>query len=948
MEWSAHTDYKEPPDYREASRLNKSSPLSAPTSAISKPVKSILKPSSSPNPLASSLHSQIDGSSGQPNITEMLDSTIKALAGSDRDSRLDAYMMLARALKASNNLPDRVALQDKMSLFMQFIQRDVVSKTDQGSSDSSLVNHALNLLVTFLHFPAIASTLNSDFGIFVMDHCIRCFEDAAVPKDLARHLMQVVAFQTFSAKVMTSERVGRLVSSLHRLERNVTGKSIVMGRIQVYKRLVKQSRNHMSAHTEWLEDMFTDMLSTVRDIRTQAISLGTDAGFALRNETSITRRAADILQSKDEEGITYIEWYIQSLEDILKAKQNPSAVPQIWSVVTLFLRCPLDRWQYFNQWLKLAQSAFNTADMQTKLEANHAWNRYAYLSLTDSRMSPKGFGRLPQPLISQLRRRFNSKQVEEGKKLQRTALGGACNLLYYALRPNHDNLPIDSVWELGVQPVMAQLLDLDGKPEAYGDSLMLASRLMAGLLDVKTPRSWKDDRIKDVTLIAPEELPAIDPKWIRRNVDKIFQAVTPILEKRFTDLAKKDSLTFRLWQTFAGSIAAASAKDIKVSEETARFLAYSFGVLCKVWSQGPPATDGPLGSGFFASVVNFIHILVKTLGLLPFTEKKLSMSVSNTFEPLTTPSLRHDRADNYFGVVRTPLHHLFSILSSIPPGIADDDDYSHFIQAVFEPFFGEKSIKIRVDFAKEMLRQLPRNTICPYGPWILTATNIASLLEQTQSSTSPNTSGGDKLLGPEYREVVSLLERGLTSHPNLPANHWFSLFDRLSTHVVRECGDAGRALGVIEPVSKIVLDNCFSGSGDANKLATDIATALFKVAKLARDRQAIDAARRRLWGAPPTGSKALSIDPYDNLYKLGNQTLKERYDSICQGGDQASVPSLFEAIIKFIEEAVPLAGIKVLVKLSEGLDPWIRDENALLKLGDGSVLSASVSFGVPQ
>jgi hypothetical protein len=38
----------------------------------------------------------------------MLDSTIKQLAGSDRDSKLDAYMMLTRALKASNNLPCRI------------------------------------------------------------------------------------------------------------------------------------------------------------------------------------------------------------------------------------------------------------------------------------------------------------------------------------------------------------------------------------------------------------------------------------------------------------------------------------------------------------------------------------------------------------------------------------------------------------------------------------------------------------------------------------------------------------------------------------------------------------------------------------------------------------------------------------------------------------------------
>src|SRR5690625_3185212 len=196
VEWSSRTEYKDPPDYRNGVR---SSPASALSSASSKPIKGILKRSSSPTHLSSSLGSQLDDTTAQLNIVEMLESAVRQLAGSDRDSKLDAYMMLARALKTSNNLPDRVALQDKMSLFTQFIQRDIVSRNDNGSLDTSLINHALNLLATFLNFQAIASTIASDFGIFMIDHAIRSFEDPSIPKDVVRHLMQVVALQSFSA-----------------------------------------------------------------------------------------------------------------------------------------------------------------------------------------------------------------------------------------------------------------------------------------------------------------------------------------------------------------------------------------------------------------------------------------------------------------------------------------------------------------------------------------------------------------------------------------------------------------------------------------------------------------------------------------------------------------------------------------------------------------------------
>ena len=872
----------------------------------------------------------------------MLESTIKQLAGSDRHSRLDAYMVLSRTLKASNNLPDRVALQNKMGLFMQFIQRDLLSKNEEGKPDTTLINHALQLLITFLHFQAIASTLTSDFGVFIIDHCIRNFEDRSAPKELVRHLMQVVAFQSFSAKVMTLERVGRLVTSLHNIEEHITGKSIVMGRIHIYKRLVKQSRSHMAVHTDWLKDMFTDMLSSVKDIQTQAISLGTEAGFSLRTEKHLLRKAIEILQTTEEQ--SYIEYFMERLEEMIKGKQRPSAVPQIWAVVILFLRCPLDRWQYFGPWLRIVQSAFNTTDLQTKQEANYAWNRYVYLSIMDSKATPKPLlALLTQPLISQLRRKFNSKQVDEGKKLRKVVIGGICNLCYYALRPTFDKSSIDTAWDVIILPVMNQLISLEGKPEAYGDSMRQASRILSGLFDVSTPRSWKEERVKDQPLVTPEELPSIDPKWARRNSEKIFHVISPILETKLLDLANKESAAYRLWQTLVGSVAAASAKDIKVSDDTAKFLSYSFSLISKVWTKGCPEGDSVSIQKFLQSIQNLVGVLVGSLGQLPFTEKKLSMSTDNTFEPTSTPSNRPDRADKSLGVVRPPVHHLFNMLCCIPPGGSDDETLAEFIRFVFEPFFEDKPLKARIELAREMLRLIPRNTLSPYGTWILASQALRLPLEQTHSLSATNPTSSDRLLGPEYREIVSLLERGLVSHPNLPSEHWFSLFNLLSEHVLQECGDAGRALGIVEPLAKIVLDNFFNNSAKPTETALSVTTTLFQIAKLPRDRQAVEVARRRLWGAPPTVTRASSFDPFDNLYKLGSQAMIYLYDNMERSESDASSSSCIEAISSFSTASFQQVGIKTILKLVEGISPWIQDEKAQLHLGDQSSASIRVS-----
>ncbi|UKZ90333.1 uncharacterized protein TrAFT101_005356 [Trichoderma asperellum] len=935
--WSAHTEYKDPVDYRSIDKIPRSSPLSVPSPA-SRPIKGILKPSSSPSRLALTSSGDFDATSGQPNIIEMLDSTIKQLAGSDRDSKLDAYMMLSRALKASNNLPDRVALQDKMSLFMQFIQRDITSKSGTGAPDSSLINHALTLLATFLHFPAIASTLTSDFGIFVIDHSIRAFEDANTPKDVARHLMQVVAFQNFSSKVMTSDRVGRLVTAMYQIEDHLTGKSIVMSRIHIYRRLVKQSSLHMVTHSNWLQNVLADMLSSVKDIRAQAVGLATEAGFALRSEKQLMRKASEIFQTTNEDQ-AYIEFYIHRLQEMLRDRSSASAVPQIWSAIILYMRCPLERWQYYGPWLTLVQSAFNTTDFPTKQEANFAWNRYIYLTLVDSKATPKNLGTLCQPLLSQLRRRANPKQLEEAVKLQRTVIGGICNLYYYAFAPGNVKFPPDSIWDVAVQPVLSQLISLDGKPEIPGDCLMQAGRILTSLMDVATPRIWRHDRIMETTPAKPDELPPLDSKWVRRNCDKVFQTVGPLLEKRFLDLANKDSLIFRLWHALVGSIAAASAKDIKVSEDTAKFFAHAFGLLSRMWLAGIPEADNSHGPAFLSSIKNFIEVLVKALGMLPFTEKRLAMTVGNTFEPIATPSQNQSRPSS-LGTIRTPLQHLFCLLASVPSGGADDEALSDFFLSVFEPFFLGKATQARLELSNELLQLLPRASPSPYGPWLLGAQNLSLSLENSEAASSLNGSG--KMLGLKYRDITSLLERGLFGHPHLPLDRWFALFAQLSENVVRQLGDAGRALAVIEPLAKELLACLDRGEEKPSATSLKAIRSLFDAAKLPRDKTALNTARQRLWGASVVAARAGSSDPFDNLYKLGNQTLETFYGNFAIFDSDNDIVPIIESIKSFLVRCFSQSGVKAFTKVEAGLCMWIEDDKSCYEHDEESLLSKAL------
>jgi hypothetical protein len=941
--FSAHADYKEPPTYTDMEKASKTSPLSTSSSNQARPVKGILK-AFSPNPLQTSLAQGGIGSVESLNMTAMLDSAIHQLAGADRESKLDAYMMLVRALKVSNNLPDRIALQGKMSLFMQFIQRDIVSKTVNGTLDSSLINHALNLLSTFLHFQAIASTLPNDFGVFIVDHCIRAFEDPLTPKDVARHLMHVMALQDFSPKVMSLDRVGRLISALHNIEEHIKGKSIVMSRILIYRRLVKQSRSHMLVNLDWLLDLFTDMLSSMKEIKLSAIALGLDAGYDFIKEKQVTRKVIEIFQlSYDDK--TYLQYYLEKLEAAIRNKSDCYFVPQIWSVVVLLLRCPLDKWDFFQSWLRLQQTSFNCGDFQTKHEANYAWNRLVYVLQLEDKSFSKFLPTLCQPLGMQLKRRNGGKQADE--ELRKVILGSLCNLYYYTFKPSTTHKDLDIYWDTCLQPIIQQLTTSGRNCDELDDNMRQAIRILTGLFDSSTMRVWAEDRIRITSLVKPEDLPAIDPKWLRRSSSKVFKAIGPILGKNILELADRDSGTHKLWRTLVATVASAASKEIKVSFDTATFIANFFSHLLQLWSAGMPPTHLDASAvTFLESIQELVTVVIDALGILPFTEKLISLGDLSTFTPVATPSHRTTKNN---GDTRTPLHHLFGLLSTLPHGVPDDEAFLRFLRAVFTPFFATKTPRARSGLAQEMLQSLPllnpTPKLVPYGPWIFAADYISAALDASQhSNQTPVSSASDQGIGHEYRNVVRILERGLRVTSNLPWDYWYSLLTSLSGRVSQDAGETGRAIGIIEPLSKLMLEGLtVTQQCPISINAIKAVVELFAMASQPRDKQAIDNARRRLWGTVNAGTRMGTFDPFDQLYRLTNVFLDRLYVDLGEYSTYESIAQFIQEISSFLDRCSTQLALKTLATLQTGVSIWLQDQKSQLSGRQMATLIESVS-----
>lgn len=914
--FSSQAHYQDPPIYvDQTSRKQQPTPLSLPPST-SRPVKGILKPAITPNKLEPRRGRDLDiEKPGLLKFAEMLESTLQQLAGADRESKIDAYIMLFRGLKASSNLPDRIALQQKLDVFLQFIQRDLSAKTATGNVDLILATSAVKLLQTFLRHQGIASSIPKEFAFFLVDHCVRSFQDEQAPKEVVRHLMNAMYLQNFDFEVMTSERVGRLVNALHNLENHLSGKSIIQSRIFVYEKLVKQCPQHTAVHSDWLQDLFTDMLSSAADIRSAAVRLGLHAAFSLNKDKRVVGRALDLLNLSLEDQ-RYVEHIRERLSSMLESADDCVYVPKIWSVITLLIPNP-DSWDYFKPWTTILQRSFNLANFQVKKEANFAWSRYTYRLFLDGRLGhQKTIRIIRDPLLIQVKR----------KALRESVLGSVRNFYYYACRPGMNLKMLDDIWDLGVAPLMLQLINHE---EEGSMNFTQAAALLTGLIDCSNRRIWNQDRIADPALIKDNELPAIEAKWIRANAARVFELVGPILEKGFVELSVPASQHQRLWQALVGSVATASAKDVKLHDDTAKFVASAFTFLLRIWKNGPTSSvDGkPYGSSHFLnSTRDFILTMVQGLGLLPnpFTDKQLVRTREEKYVLHTTSSSH--RPGKHQPIRRTPLHHLFILLSQLPPGLRDDDALAAFFETVFSPFFDDKSGSTQADLSQELLRLLPMDTYCPYGPWTLCATRISASLEQERrnSSDSGSTNGGN--FGPEFRDIVRVLERGLRSTPNLPWKRWVQLFQILVSRARNETGDAGVAIGVVEPLAAGLINSLPSETAYTPTKDLRAIIELLAASTQPRDKLAVDAARRRLWGTSTAGARQASFDPYDNLYKFVVVVLEKLYTDVTSSDSELATQFLIE-LGGFYDRGNPQLALRALIGIQEGIACWLEDKD---------------------
>ncbi|OWP04417.1 hypothetical protein B2J93_4422 [Marssonina coronariae] len=940
--WSESTEYKDPPIASFDGKSIKRTVQPLAPSSERKPPKSILK---AYNGVLEPEYNGLGSTKLLPlhhhaTFSTMLESVLQQLAGTDRSSKMDAYLMLSSTLKASENIPDPKALRGKMAQLCQFIWQDLSQKLENGKSDTSLVVNALILLSSFLQKPVMSDSFPPEFTVQFVDHAIRAIEDESTSKEILKHLLFIMAQQNFSAKVMNQERVGRLITAAHNIGQ-VKGKSIAISRINVYRALLRQSRSHMISNAAWTGDMFTDMLSSLKETRSHAIAFGFEAAITLGAEPAASKAVINLFKS-EAEGVAFADYYSDKLKIMVKHKEDGvgAAVPQIWSIVILFLRSnpeTMVKWKFWISYLGVIQLCFNSKDTSTRVEANFAWNRLIYAVQPSERSSVRLRSLLSQALITQL---------DSRKSQRRFTLGSVNILLYYALKPQSPSSQLDLFWDEYVIPLATACLESTKTREAEvaKQEITDACIILHCLFDSTTQRKWLEPRAIDSlqhNVMSPTELPSLDSKWLRRNFTRVFRVLVPITEKLYWDLGS-DSAISKLWKTYIASIASPAVKEVEpnANSDSMSCIASIFSMLHKFWNSGMdkigslPPENAPSSAEKSAAFLKSFECIVSTsiagLGTYPFIRKQLSI-VQDSFIAVGTPS--HEPKKNR-AEMKLTLHHLVLIMISPSPGLDYQQPFCKIMGQILSPFFLACPSKgSRMELLKKLTHLLStHSTEQSRAIWQV----LADFATTTTGTREEHQSSDEQPLGSDYSDGTMILKIGADLSPSAVLPGWRNLFEALVASVTLDAGDAGRAIAVIEPLS-----NIFTSSGPNQKEPRGLPyfCLVLEKARYPRDRQALDAASRRLWGVS-AHQKSSTFDPYVHLYEyirwsLITANLMHSKDLVVEHAE------IISAVTNFLGKCPTSLILPVLAKIQSGVECWVLDSEA--KLIGGDVLSKAIA-----
>ena len=865
------------------------------------------------------------------NLPAMLRSTTQHLASASSSSRLDAYSTLLACLGAYDEIPEVEELAEKMAEITGYIRRDVTAnKEEDGSLDIQAATQALKLATVLLGTSSIAKKFPEDFCSFILERSISSLEDQACPKILVTHYMHLLERQKFSSKHMNPDRVNRLISALGSVTTWVKGNRVVGHRLMIYQRLLGQANQSMVSRVgSWIDHLISGMLSTIKDLRARAIAFGMDAAFQLGTASPVSQAYLELFNRTSADGTKVLDFLCSRLIEMVTSKEDGPHVPRIWSVMIMFLRSrrrQLESWEHIKAWLVVIQRCFNSGDGQTKWQANIAWNRLIFAINLDASTSISMAKMLRQPIISQLERKSSDKNYNTAKQNARSTY---CTLLYYALRPTATHAQLDQYWDLYVCQILPTCFITSKNDVNHACNIL--SALFGGSGKIKV---WEDNRINDGP-INLEDLPCLDPKWIRLRTASILQVFDRLFDAADWQFSEDgDAPILLAWRSFTSALGNAGGKEVKVSMDAMNAVAHIINETKLLLERSNSSFAKTLstdikGKGDQSRVFEKIAILISEavakIGHIPFLERRLIRTSQDSFEAADTPSSRSSRDS---GSLSSPVAHLLSVLLRNVPKMSDKATYTCALRTVLDiSLQSATSRRSQLSILRNLGRLLITNGVYQEEAsiifWRLLAESTSSAMKQSQQNEIHNDS--PQYPGHEFREAVKILELGLQFRSNSNESMWHDLHTSVLDSLRKDVGYDATALVIIEPLAVFI-------SKDDNMCDDFVfaaAVLMLEAVQWPQSAQSVERVQRRLWGVTHLAPKVTTQDPFEKLYFMVDTLLSTSYASL-EMLQPATVVKFISATTKMIASCPPECISITLSRLQKGLAPWIEDAKGIL------------------
>lgn len=856
-------------------------------------------------------------------------SIMDALSQSSLAKRRDAYLALQGCLNVWESLVDPEKFVTELGRLWLLIERDCLDNAISEDSESAQVaTHALKLYLTIISIPMLENEAPIALREQILKQALACTQNDLAPAATITQYMQILT-RPVMLKSLTTEQIQTLFSNLDKQVRFFKGNRLSTLRMMIYQGLLKYVKSSFISNTQWIDHVIAGVLSSHRELRTRAIAFGSNAALVLGTNSSVLLEWTETLNRRGKEGQTVFEFMTGRMKAMVGIKDETTHVPQIWSMVTLFLRSHpkyIERWEHFKPWLGILQKCFNASDFETKAQANLAWDKLVFAINPDSQTSHAIIGVLCQPIVSQLERKSTQKHIKQSRISARSSF---CNLVYYAFRPGASHEHLDLYWDRYIYDLMSKAVSKSSSDIGF------FCKVLAMLFTSTTPRPWDEDSACRCQFKKPEHLPSLEPKWVRSRVHKILQTFqlfdTPAAWR--PDSSGKAPFE-SAWRAFTQAIGLAASKEIKVSMDTVNAMAAVLNNIRSLISSSPVSTQNTSQQAsltIYGKVGVLIDGAVSGIGPMPFNERRVVRSSQHSFVATETPS---GRATKHQGVLNSPAYHLLALLT------ARDNchGYTSEMKALMEQLVAV-SLRTASSRSKELATLRSLALLSTKDDHVLSEAAVC-LWEviaafATESLLSPRTvfhGESPPQLGHEFRDCIRILETGINLRSLTLSKSWQELLAILKTAVVEETCLEALNLAVSEPLAastaRTLNDSC-----DGFQL--DCSLHVLRLTRWSSSRQDTEHAHKMLWGANLLTSKESSLEPFEHVCALISAILELIYrDTGFRNGEK--IAEWLEAVAAFIGTCPPTQGPALLGRLGSSISAWIEDK-------DGRV--TSVSFG---